>query len=46
MLSASCDDIVRRDLDYHEIPQKVMQVHFIDEIMLIPSEQEVHSETF
>lgn len=33
--------IFQRDLDYHSIPKNIMQVHFIDEIMLIPSERKV-----
>ena len=41
VMSVSCDNTVQRDLDYHESPQKMVQVHFIDEIMLIPCEQEL-----
>ena len=38
IMSVSCDNTVQRDLDYHDITQKMMQVYFIDKIMLIPSE--------
>ena len=41
VMSASWDNTVQGDLDYHDIPQKMMQVYFIDEIILIPSEQEL-----
>lgn len=39
--SAACDNTDQRDLDFHVIPQKMLQVHFSDEIMLIFSELEV-----